>query len=265
MADVDLPDEVARLTDEYLRIVDELAPGLVTTLLLHGSLCWGEFFVDSDVDFVAIASMHPSEGKLRSLASVHERLRGDFPQRRFEGFYCQAADLAAPPIALTSVPAHYDAAFDPAGRADVNLVTWHELAERGIAVRGDVPTVYTDLDALIAFSRRNLTSYWTPMLKQIEQVGDHDVGERDSAVAWVVLGVARLHHLLARKRLTSKSGAGRYVLDALEPHWHRVAHDALAVREKPGSASHYNDLAERGRDVREFLAWAIEDGERLGS
>ena len=78
-----------------------------------------------------------------------------------------------------------------------------------------------------------------------------------------VLGVARLHHLLARGELTSKSGAGRYILDALDRRWHRVAREALAVREEAGTAANYDDRTERGVDVRDFLAWAIEDGQRL--
>jgi hypothetical protein len=123
--------------------------------------------------------------------------------------------------------------------------------------------VHTDLDALLAFTRDNLGSYWTPFLAQLDEAGPADVGALDWATAWAVLGVARLHHLLARRELTSKSGAGRYILDALDRRWHRVAHEALAIREEPGAASNYDDLTERGLDVRNFLAWGIEDGQRL--
>ncbi len=79
----------------------------------------------------------------------------------------------------------------------------------------------------------------------------------------MTLGVARLHHLLARRQLTSKNGAGRYILQTLDARWHSLATDALAIREQPGAASCYEDLTQRGHDARDFLAWAVEDGQRL--
>ncbi len=162
------------------------------------------------------------------------------------------------------MPVHYAGAFDPRGRLDVNPVTWHELAERPLVVRGELPAVHTDADALLAFTRDNLATYWRSILGQVDaaldQHGPGSVGGEDGTVAWVTLGVARLHHLLTRRTLTSKSGAGRYVLEALDARWHALAADALAVRERPGAASAYDDVARRGHDLRAFLAWTVDDG-----
>lgn len=257
------PAEVVTVTDEFLSHLGSTRPGLIHGLYLHGSLCWGEFFHDSDVDFVAVLSRAPDDDDLAALAAAHARVREVAPQRRYEGFYCQVGDLARPAYVLGPVPTHAEGTFDAAGRVGVNPVTWHELAERGIVVRGQRPTIHTDLEALLAFTWENLASYWQPLLQRIREAGDHAVGADGDAVAWVTLGIARLHHLLARRELTSKSGAGRYILDSLDPRWRPLASEAITVRERQGAPSTYDDVRRRGGDVREFLTWAIADGRRL--
>ncbi len=236
---------------------------LIHGLYLHGSLCWGEFFADSDIDFVAVLTHEPSPVDLEALEAAHAHVREVAPQRRFDGFHCRAGDLARPSSALGLVPVHLAGKFDVAGRVDVNPVTWHELAERGIRIRGRKPAVHTDVEELLDYTWENLASYWAPLHAKIEEAGDRAVGEDPAAVAWATLGLARLHHLLAVRELTSKSGAGRYVISALDPRWHALAREALAIREEPGTPSNYADLTQRGRDVREFMAWAINDGRRL--
>jgi predicted GIY-YIG superfamily endonuclease len=257
------PVEVVAVTDHFLACLGSIRPGLIHGLYLHGSLCWGEFFHDSDIDFVAVLSRVPGADDLTSLEAAHAQVRQALPERRFEGFHCQIGGLARPASELGPVPTHFDGTFDVAGLTDVNPVTWHELADRGIVVRGGLPRIHTDLEELLDFTWANLASYWQPLLGRVQRAGDQAVGEDSATIAWVVLGVARLHHLLARREITSKSGAGHYILEALDSRWHALAGEALAIRERKGASSTYAEPRVRGRDVREFLAWAIADGRHL--
>ncbi|MGO4957778.1 aminoglycoside adenylyltransferase domain-containing protein [Luteococcus sp. Sow4_B9] len=82
-------------------------------------------------------------------------------------------------------------------------------------------------------------------------------------MAWSVLGVARLHHLLATGRMASKSEAGRYVANQLDEQWRPIGLEALRARERPDEPSRYRSANLRGRDVRDFVAWCVADGARL--
>ena len=232
----------------------------MTGLFLHGSICWGEFFTGSDIDFVGLWDRLPTGSDLGLLRSAHAATLARFTSPPFDGFHCMPGDLGSPPGGITHRPIFYEGAFDPAGRIDINPVTWHELAERPVVVRGEVPPVHTDLAGLMAFTRDNLDTYWRRCVSQIEDAGIVAVGEHDDTIAWMVLGAARLHHLLTRRTITSKSGAGRYVLESLDPRWHPIAREALRIREAPGEPGLYRDLAVRGRDMHDLLVWMVRDG-----
>ena len=123
-----------------------------------------------------------------------------------------------------------------------------------------MPRVHTDLPELLAFTRENLDTYWRGAIAEVEDEGVGVVGEDAAAVAWIALGASRLHHLLNKGTLTSKSGAGRYVAEKLAPRWSKIGREALRIRETPHTPSLYTELAERGHDVQQLLIWLVEDG-----
>ncbi len=258
-----LPAEITAITGRFLELVDAAAPGLVTGLYLRGSLAFGEYFPgQSDIDFTAVLAGWPSAVQLDVLASVHAAVYDAYPAPHFDGFHLLRANLASPPTQCPDLPCMFDGSFRPAGRFDVNPVSWHELARRAVVIRGPAVTeadVWTDDDALQAYSHGNLTSYWAGVADQLRAGADAAV--TSWTVAWCVLGVSRLHHLLATGALTSKSGAGRYALTAFGPRWQPIVSEALRVRERPADASEYADDREtRGRDTEEFTRMAIESG-----
>jgi len=250
------------VTSHFLSEVDARLPGRLTGLFLHGSICWGEFFTDSDIDFVAVWDQLPIGADLELLQTAHKSAHARYPDPIFDGFHCTASDLAAPPTNLDNRPAFYRSAFNPVGTIDINLVTWHELAERAITIRGRLPPTYTDLPALLEFTRNNLDTFWRDAIQQIETAGIESVGQHDPSIVMVTLGSARLHHLLTRHTLTSKSGAGHYVCN-LDPRWKRIGQEALRLREQASRPSLYDDDTDRGQDAYDLLTWIVQNGTEL--
>ncbi len=157
--------------------------------------------------------------------------------------------------------------FAEASRSDVNPVSWHELARHGITVRGPKLTsrkIWTDDAALRAFTHANLTSYWSGVA---DALAAHPAEAGTPAMAaWCVLGVSRLHHVLATGSLTSKSGAGRHALRAFGPRWHPIITEALRAREQLSAPSAYgSDPEARARDTTAFTVMAIDAGLALGA
>jgi len=209
-----------------------------------------------------VLAARPDDAQLAGLAAAHRELRDAFPRPHFDGVHVVRADLAKPPDACPDVPCVLEGRFQSAGRFSVNPVTWHELAWHGITVHGqDLADgqVWTDHAALRSFTYANLTSYWTPVAAQLRAAPPEAIGADD--VAWCVLGVSRLHYLLATGFMTSKSGAGRHARAAFGPRWHPIVAEALRAREHPGQPSAYDaDLIARGRDTAAFTTMAIESG-----
>ena len=203
-----LPAEVAAITSQYLSLVDDVMPGRVRGFYLTGSIPLNDFHPGrSDIDGVVVVDAPVSEADVRP---IHEKL----PERPyFDVTYLTAAALAAPPDRSTPVVYTIDGEFkDPAEAGTVNPVLWSEMARQSLAVR-EAPrlTVHDDHQALVDHTRANLTSYWEPMLDRLEKYSadlpdDHVLA--GWIIPWYVLGIPRLHALLATGNIVSKTAAG---------------------------------------------------------
>ncbi|WP_405983329.1 hypothetical protein [Streptomyces sp. NBC_00872] len=263
-----IPTEAQQVTDTFLAAIDHFAPGLVRGLYLHGSLGFGEFYADrSDVDFVALLAARPDSDALEALAASHRQVSRRHGRPHFDGFHVLAEDLVRSPMDCPDVPCAQAGVCQDAGRFDVNPVTWHELARHGVTLRGPALTeadVWTNDSALRAYTHDNLTTYWTGVADTLTEHPEE--ASSSEATEWCVLGVSRLHHLLATGTLASKSGGGRHALNVFEPAWHPIITEALRARETPGTASAYDaDPTRRGRDTADFTAMAVKAGLALGA
>lgn len=258
------PQEVRTVCEVYLAQVDEALPGLVEGLYLHGSLGFGEWYAGrSDVDFVAVTAHRPDPATVHALREVHEQLGETFPRPAYDGFYVTWDDLAGPPYQCPDVPCTLGGGWEDEGRMDVNPVTWHELARHGLTVRGPEPDeveVWTDPQALRAYTRANLESFWAEQATALRQFPLE--AAKPDIVSWFVLGVPRLHHLLATDRLTSKDGAGRHAVETFGERWRPLVAEALTYRatgERAGAVP--EDRI--GDDVIEFADLVVEAGLKI--
>ena len=259
----DLPAVVLEVCDAHVAALEAALPGFLTGLYLHGSIGFGgEFHATSDIDFVATCTRRATDADVAVLRHMHSELARRWPSPAYDGFYVLESDLAGPPEDVPDVPGVLHEWFDVGQHADITLVTWHELRSHGVTVHGprlaDL-VVHADEPGLRAATRENLETFWRAQLAAME----HHPREASlpQAAEWGGLGPARLHHLLATGRLTSKSGAGRWALEAFPEHREIVA-EALRVRERPDEPSAYDDPARRRADLVALMADVIDDALR---
>ncbi|HET9946170.1 MAG TPA: nucleotidyltransferase domain-containing protein, partial [Actinomycetes bacterium] len=188
-----LAPEPTAVVERFLDEIDGRAPGLVEGLYLHGSLGFGEYHPGrSDVDFVAVLSRRATAGDLDALRAAHAGVATAFPATPdLDGIHLLAEDLQRPPPDCPDVPTVHAKRFDPAGRLEVNPVTWHGLASHGVTVRGAPGAelgVWTDDAVLREFTRTNLDTYWRGRLGQV--AADPAGASEPRVGEWCVLGVA---------------------------------------------------------------------------
>lgn len=257
------PAAVRAVTDTFLSLVDEARPGLVEGLYLHGSLGFGEWYDGrSDIDYVAVLADRPDPATVDLLRGVHADLADTFPRPPFDGFHVTWDDLAASPYSCPDLPCTQAGYFHDEARLDVHPVTWHELADHGITVRGpglDTLDLWTDQAALRRYSHDNLRAYWEREVEALRKFPE-EAGKPEQ-VSWYVLGTSRLHHLLATGRLTSKTGAGRYALETFGERWRPVIAEAIVFRELEETTGVYDGKpARRAQDTVDFADMVVRSG-----
>ncbi|WP_336214592.1 nucleotidyltransferase domain-containing protein [Nonomuraea sp. LPB2021202275-12-8] len=248
----------ARSCASYLELADRHAPGLVEGLYLQGSVALGDFTPGaSDIDFVAVVAEPFDPAPLRA---VHAELKARHPKPHFDGLYVTWDDLREDPERSPAGVSVHEWRVRESSRFERHLVTWHVLAQGGVAVRGpEVETlgVHTDWAALAEGTRANLATYWTRWLERSSRPATWMgmAALSDYQTTWGVLGVTRLHHTLASGRVTSKTAAGAYALAAFGERWHRIVREAVRIR--TGGPALYRSPFRRRADMLAYMSMVL--------
>ena len=268
-----IPPRVQAVVDDYLGLVDADAPGLVQGLYLVGSVALDDFRPHaSDIDFVAVTDNPLSPDDISAFRRVHTAMAARHRRPYFDGGYVTWRDLTGnPALAGPGADAH-EGRLNPRSAGRCDPVTWHTLADHGVTVFGppceDVP-VWTDREALAAWTHQNLDDYWRPWLRRSSRLWSrpglacvHSWGP-----AWGVLGVSRLHYTLATGAITSKYGAGLYARNVFQPRWRRIVDECLRLRRgntgQPDGKPGYRTPLHRRRDALDFVSMAIDEAHRI--
>ncbi|MFW5420155.1 DUF4111 domain-containing protein [Nocardiopsis sp. CNT-189] len=256
---------VREVADTFLRNADVEAPGLVDGLYLTGSVALRDFRPHaSDVDFVAVASRPLTDADRAALRRAHAATRARAPRPQFNGIHLTWEDLVRSPDECAPVSAVVGGRYRSSSRAELNPVTWHVLAERGVAVRGPHPSelaVWDRPESLRTWSLGNLEEQWRRWRAKAGRLltprGLAALGSL--APSWSVLSVSRLHFTLRTCEITSKSGAGVYALHTFPEHWHRIVNECLRVRRGSGAPSLFDSTLERRRAALDYIEMVIDD------
>ena len=226
--------------DAWIAVYDDLAPGVVEGMYLVGSGALGDWRPASDIDIVAFVADPTDADTVDALESAHTGYR-DVPDRPLvDGPFLSWADVTAPPASLQR-PWTLDGEFRFDGECfEINPVTWFTLATSGVAFRGPPASelgVVLDAQDRRAWVREIVDTYWRGVLGQVESAlgADPMRDAFDPAVhEWCALGIARMAYTFERGDVTSKTGAGEWLIDRRPAHA-AVLREAIAIRRGVGS------------------------------
>lgn len=232
-----LPQAVGRRLDAYRALLDAEPAIPLLGLYLVGSLALGDYHDGiSDIDFVALLPEPPGAETTDRLGRLHATLL-DSGGPSVDGLYLCRDHLRTPPAVPAIVPRSLDGVLiTDRPCQEFGPVTWRCLDRYGMTVFGPPPStlgIADDPDLLREAQIENLNSYWTTWIAQCEADLAAKPAGADAnalALAWGVLGVARIAHTLETGRIVSKSEAGRWALARMGTAWHPVIADALAAR-----------------------------------
>ena len=250
----------------YHAMVDVAVPDFVEALYLVGSAAMGDFRPTlSDVDFVAVSRARPSIGELVALADAHARLALQRPIPALDGVYLTWDDLRDGPVGIPDGPCVQLGRFLASGCHDRHPLTWSVLGTSAVTVRGPLcagtglwrGATHLERWALAGVDEHRGRCLGTDAADEATLLAAEGV-ER------AVLGMCRLHYILATRNVPSKSDAGLYGLITFPQEWHRVIDEALRIRREPSAPCLYETPGERRRDALAFVH-AVADDARAAS
>lgn len=252
-----IPRSVQPALDQYLARIAQVLPGFLVGFYLHGSITLGEYQPRfSDIDFITVVSRRSTAADVAALKNLHAELNQTYPNLRFSGSYLQPTDLGKPANEIEPCPYFQDDILQH-GHFDINAVTWWMLKHRGITLAGtpasELPFT-VDVDAMLADMHHNMNVYWASYLRnplRISQLFS------DYGIQWIIPGVLRQFYTFNERSIVSKTAACEYALQHVPSRWHRLLHEAIAIRnDRP--ERFYRFRPQRTLDSYLFLRYIIQ-------
>jgi hypothetical protein len=248
----------------------------IESVYLYGSVALENYIEgSSDIDFLAVVRKPLTPTDIQVISAAHEQVEAEIPNTDLMGAYILLDDLGKKPRENTALLTYYNKQLHTNGfGADLNPITWWILKKHGIKIYGSNLTFDYDIeiDSLLEYVMGNLNSYWVSWIDRLEkQVSLNHLSEQkmnveqlDEAIEWCTLGMLRQFYTLREHDITSKIGSGIYGMKELPVKWHKLIHEAVAIKQhKPDR--YYASQQERLTDLAALLRFIHTEANRLYS
>ncbi|MBV6443440.1 MAG: DUF4111 domain-containing protein [Haliscomenobacteraceae bacterium CHB4] len=255
-----LPPSAEKVLDYYFQGIDATLPGFLEGFYIYGSLSLADFRpYKSDIDFVAVTTRLPTPLDIEKLVAIHRKTRWRFLQTDMNGLYVHGANIPASVRGNRKCICFQNGKPSPENLHENNLITWYQLKNNAIVLRGPHPKVFpyeVSANDLRMEMKRNLNAYWVNWMARHRRFGLEKLLLLgfSQKTEWGVLGVSRQWYTLETGGITSKTGAGEYCLNQFSDWYGDILETALAIRaNRPAPIRNARRRAQATFDYMEFL------------
>jgi predicted nucleotidyltransferase len=266
----DIPEKVKEIIDEHIELIESSLSNFLEAYYIYGSISIDGFdYGLSDIDFIVITKKNATEADIDILKKIHRDIQKKFNKAILDGMYLLKDDIESLNN-KSEIPClrFNDGEFKGFKTFDRNSIDAFELKKYGIAIKGqEIGNLkyIVDFDILISKMRDNLNTYWHNWYNRCRKFPSPNyIGLFFSkkTIEWGVLGVSRLFYTFKESDITTKVGAGEYVLQTVPQKWHKIIKESMLLR-KGNKKSYYNSIFERRNDALSYIDYIIQESNRL--
>jgi hypothetical protein len=264
-----LPEKVNEIVEEHIKSIEMVLPKFLEAYYIYGSISLGAFHDGkSDIDFIAVTKRKATETDIDILKKIHRELHKTYNNATLDGMYLRMDDIDSAMNSGIPCLRFNDGVFRGFDTFDLNSVDAFILKRYGITIKGkEVKDIkYTvDFDILIRMMRDNLNTYWLRWInacRRFPSLRYIGIFVSLKTIEWGVLGVSRQYYTFIEKGITSKLGAGEYVLNKVPQRWHNIIKESMRLR-KNIKKSYYNSIIRRRNDALDYMDYVIQECNKL--
>lgn len=265
-----IPGKVKEIIDEHIAMIESSLPNSLEAYYIYGSISLGGFdYGLSDIDFITILKRKTTETDIDILKKIHNDMQKKFSKTILDGMYLLKDDIESLK-SKREIPClrFNDGEYKGIKTFDRNSIDAFELKKYGITIKGqEIENLeyIVDFDILINKMRDNLNTYglnWYNRCRKFPSLNYIALFLAERTVEWGVLGVSRLYYTFKESNITTKVGAGEYVLQTVPHKWHKIIKESMRLR-KGKKKSYYNSIFERRNDALGYIDYIIKESNSI--
>lgn len=251
------------LLADFVAEVDGILGAHFVGAYLQGSFCLGEGDEHSDVDFVVVTEVEPTDDEISRLQRMHERLfaRDVAWAQHLEGSYI-------PRDGLRRVdPTHTPFVFIDNGtdrlvhdpHCNSAVVRWI-LREHGIALAGPPPADLIDPVSHADLRREGIETMhrYDEWARSAEDSGPMSAWKQP----YLVLTACRILYTIEFGTVASKRRSAEWAIATLDPQWSSLIQAAVDGRADPWRRVHVPAAPSAAQQTLDFLTYATDRADR---